>query len=343
MVRAAWATEARLEGGGFPLFYILDDELLALRFSPAWVSEFSGRAVLEAGEEAQLEAGKSYLGVLFTAKDVPQALYLNATGYRSPDTSFPSLRALTYVLGKGGFGLRTSLGLWRFENDSEDVSQSEYLLSLEPGVKLGQVDGFLTLEWASFTQKAGTTMTYTASSPLHKMGLAIRWFKGESPTLTLGAWGWREDWGTKLENPDTAITRDSSETRLLAWAGFNLRPSDASLVIAGLYLDYTRTDWSDSLWFAVADYRAYLGAEHWATEALGFRGGVDASFLYSDAAGYSLGSGPVAVFLGTSLRFGGLQLDATLSEDLLYRGPYLLTGNASELVGRLALLYNFGS
>ncbi|MEO0141629.1 MAG: hypothetical protein ABIM88_08805, partial [candidate division WOR-3 bacterium] len=131
--------------------------------------------------------------------------------------------------------------------------------------------------------------------------------------------------------------------------GVNGNPLDMAFVAGGLTLDAYRRRGNGEERIDEARLLAGLGSEMRLGPWFIMRSNMS-KFLFIYREERMIDPNNPYVFVGSSgfvgsfgmgMAFGPGRLDATVSEDLLYNGPYFMTGRDSDLVLALAFLYGF--
>ena len=355
VVGVAFATEARVDGMGGPYQYMLDDEALIINGNPAWLYAFTGRSVLECNTQSVLNEGNAYGGVLFNWGSFGVATYLNEPIYYYPTLDTIEMEAeahgFTFVLGSTGEGMKwaTRIGLAMNQYGDTGYTVKGTGIDFAPGIVMpmgeATLDAMLDVKAGLHSDNSmGEDLTLEPISPLDEISLGIRYIGAGTFKWIFGGGFYMTDYGTKR---DTFETIDKTMGGG-AFMGFNVNPTDNSLVVGGLNLGGYQWKTNDDASIMSTSVSAVLGGEaslnEWFTLRAGLSNGLFS--MYQDKMDTSntykwMGGSGLGVYLGTGVGRGPVRFDATVSEDLLYNGPYFVTGETSGLVGKLSLLYKF--
>lgn len=351
----ALATEARVDGMGGIYGYMLDDESAVILQNPAWAYNFTGVSVLELNTQSTLDAGGAYGGILFNMGSFATGLYLNNPIYEYPTLdSMEYLReahGFTFALGSTGEGMKWGmrLGLAMGQEGDTGYTIKGTQVKFAPGVILPMgdalVDAVLMVNAGLHSDNTmGEDNTLEPISPLDQIALGVRYIGAGDFKWIYGFGFYMTDYGTKVgDTEDIDKTMGGSVN-----AGFNVKPSENSLVAGGLSVGGSQWKGNDDASDLGVSLGLNLGGELGLNDWFIMRGGLYHSpfMMYQDKSDPDntwkmLGGSGLSVSLGAGIAKGPVRFDATVSEDLLYNWPYFLTGNTSDAVGKLALLYQF--
>lgn len=351
-VGVALATETRVAAMGNLYQFILDDEALVIQDNPAYITKFPNLSVTEMSTQKDLQLGKAYGGILAGQGLVVLGFYLN-----NPLYTFPTLDGtrdaygLTFALGSGtgfGWGMRFGYAAHQEGDTGYTIKGTRYDLS--PGLVMplggGHMSAFGQVQLSSYSDNSsGPDSILEPLSRFSSLGFGLRYAGSGSLRLILGSSIYRNDNGKKTG--DSSLANITTGGTL--FVGVNGRPLNMGLVVGGLTVDaYRRHGNGDS---GLDELRVLLGlgSEMNIGSWFIFRSNMSKFlFIYrkekmADPENPStfIGSSGFVGSFGMGLVFGPARLDATLSEDILYHGPYFLTGSDSNFVMELAFLYRF--
>jgi len=347
------ATEARVDAMGGLYQFVLDDEALVIQDNPAYMGDFGGRAVTEMSTREFLQGGKAYGGFLVDAGPVGFAFYLN-----NPLYTFPTLgnerdaHGLTFTLGTNGQGARLALrfGFATHQEGDTGFTVSAREIDLSPGLLLPLGAGHLSLFGQARSKgysddSRGPDSILRPLSTFSSLGLGARYVGPGDTKLIIGASFYRNDDGQKIgDSTDT-----DARTGGTLFAGVNLVPFGNSLVMAGLTADGYRRQGNGDARATQFRILAGVGSELVICRWFLLRSNMSKFLLIyrqermadPDNPYTLLGSSGFVGSFGAGFLLGPARVDATMSEDLLYNGPYFLTGEDSNLVWELSVLYLF--
>lgn len=353
-IGVAVATETRVAAMGSLYQFILDDEALVIQDNPAYITRFPNLSVTEMSTQQFLQSGKAYGGVLAGQGPVVLGLYLN-----NPLYTFPTMdgsrdaHGLTLALGAGegfGWGLRLGYAAHQEGDTGYTIEGERYAFS--PGLVMplagGHLSAFGQVQLSSYSDNSsGPDSVLEPLSRFSSLGFGLRYAGSGSLRLILGSSIYRNDNGKK--------TGDSSLTDVttggILFVGMNGTALDMGLVMGGLTANAYRRHGNGDASIDELRILAGLGSEMNIGSWFIFRSNMSKFLFIYRKEGMAdpgnpytfIGSSGFVGSFGMGLVFGPARLDATLSEDILYHGPYLLTGNDSNFVMELALLYRFGT
>lgn len=352
-VGAALATETRVASMGGIYQFILDDEALVIQDNPAYIARFNNLSVTEMNTQSNLQYGKAYGGILAEQGPVAIGLYLN-----NPLYTFPTLdgsrdaHGLTLALGSGkgfGWGLRIGYAAHREGDTAFTIRGERYAFS--PGLIVplgrGHLSVFGQVQLSSYSDNsAGPDSVLEPLSRFSSAGFGLRYAGSGDIRLIAGSGIYRSDNGKRKGDSSAADVATGASL----FVGVNGNTFETGLVVAGITLDgYRRRGNGDK---SLEEIRALasLGSEINIGSWFVFRSNMSKFlFIYRaermadpDNPYTFIGSSGFVGSFGMGLLFGPARLDATLSEDILYHGPYFLTGNESNFAMKLAFLYRFG-
>ncbi len=349
----AVATETRVAAMGNLYQFILDDEALVIQGNPAYVAKFPNLSVTELASQQDLVLGRSYGGLLAQQGLIVLGFYLN-----NPLYTFPTIdgsrdaHGLTFALGSGSeltWGLRFSYAFHREGDTAYTIDGTSY--SISPGVIMplgdARLSASLNAQVSSYSDNSlGPDSILEPVSEFSNLGFSMRYVSPGSLKLIAGYSLYRSDNGKKLGD-SSAPDVTTGGTLFL---GMNGRPLDMGLVVAGLTVNAYRRKSSNDASLEELRVLAGLGSEMNIWRWFVIRSNMSKFlFIYRqermvdpDNPYTFIGSSGFVGSFGMGLVFGSARLDATVSEDLLYNGPYFLTGNDSKFVMALGFLYRFG-
>ncbi len=361
VVGLSWATESRVNamGGLYP--YILDDEALVIHSNPACIFKFTGKSVLELHSQNALHNGAAYGGILFNKGSLALGTYLNTPmyTYTTLDSTERVIHGMTLVLGNTGegmkWGIRMGVGMDQ-EADTAYTIKGTYA-AIEPGIVLPMGDAKLSImavaDVAMYSDNSmGEDNVLETTSPLYRGGIKGRYIgAGDMFKWIFGGGVFMTDNGYKVDTVEYPSKTMSGS----AFMGFNATPVERVLMVGGLDMAFSKwtggEDADGNTYNTMnANLNAKFGGELGVNDWAFLRGGIVKSLVSVSNDGSTdtqnptkrtaTGSG-LGVYLGSGIVKGPLHFDAVVSEDLLYNGPYFLTGNVSSLVSTLSVLYNF--
>ena len=349
---AALATEARVDGMGGIYGYILDDEALVILQNPAWAYNFTGRSVLELNTHNVMEANDAYGGILFNMGSLATGLYLNNPIYHYPIVDdMAEAHGFTFALGSTGEGMKWGmrLGLAMSQEGDTGYTVKGTQVKFAPGVLLpmgdATIDAFLAVDAGLHSDNSsGDDNALEPISPLDRIALGVRYIGAGDFKWIYGLGIYMTDYGTKQGTTENNDKTMGGVVNL----GFNVKPSENSLLGGGLSVGGSQWKGNGDASALSANLGVNLGGELALNDWFTLRGGLNNSpfAMYQDKSDPNntyklLGGSGLTVSLGAGVAKGPVRFDATVSEDLLYNWPYFLTGNPSEAVGKLSLLYRF--
>ncbi|MGB9590106.1 MAG: hypothetical protein ACPL68_04400 [Candidatus Hydrothermia bacterium] len=349
----AMATETRVAAMGNLYQFILDDEALVIRDNPAYVAKFPNLSVTEMSTQQDLVLGKAYGGIIAKQGPIVAGFYLN-----NPIYTFPTIdgsrdaHGLTLAMGSGedfAWGVRFGYAFHREGDTAYTIDGTAY--SFSPGFTMPIGNGNLSvscqLRVSSYSDNSlGPDSILEPVSEFSNLGLDMRYTSPGIINLIAGYRIYRNDNGKKIA--DSSVTDLTTGGSL--FLGINGRPLDAGLVLGGLTIDAYKRRGNGDASLEELILLAGLGSEMNIWRWFIFRSNMSKFlFIYRqervadpDNPYTFIGSSGFVGSFGMGIVFGSARLDATLSEDLLYNGPYFLTGNDSKFVMALAFLYRFG-
>ena len=348
----ALATEARVDGMGGIYGYILDDESAVILQNPAWAYNFTGVSVLELNTQDIFNDGGAYGGILFNMGSFATGLYLNNPIYTYPVVDdYYDAHGFTFALGSTGEGMKWGmrLGLAMDQEGDTGYTIKGTQVKFAPGVILPMgdalIDAVLMVDAGLHSDNTmGEDNTLEPISPLDRIALGVRYIGAGDFKWIYGFGFYMTDYGTKLGDTETIDKTMGGSVN----AGFNVKPSENSLVAGGLSVGGSQWKGNDDASSLGVDLSMNLGGELGLNDWFILRGGLNNSLftMYQDKSNpdnvwKSMGGSGLSVSLGAGIAKGPVRFDATVSEDLLYNWPYFITGESSEAVGKLALLYQF--
>jgi len=360
------ATETRVTTFGGVLDFLKDDALPLIY--PSQMVSFPSLLVLEAYDENTLTSGNAYfkgyfglgenhsMGVLGT--------YLNIPIY---DYSYRTIRGLMLSYGKYlgekiAFGL--NLGFGMYDSTYEDTTgagfkneESSNMFSLNPGItfylsETDFVDVAFNFAMHSFEVKFATPRDTAKAKGKSDISLNARYWKGLSEYTSFIA-------GFHFFTSDKSIERKvGGETREVTDKysmfglnlGINTQPIDILNLVLGFSIlnlswDYGNRGKKGQLSFGiVGGIEADLGK--WFILRLATRKDLWATYT-DEYISSSTGKSSVStqdllpLTLGFAYKRGNLRIDGAVSPDILYKGPYFITGKESALFYSISILYSF--
>ncbi len=352
-VGAALATETRVAAMGNLYQFVLDDEALVIRGNPAYVARFPNLSVTEMSTQENMVLGKAYGGVLAEQGPLVMGFYLN-----NPIYTFPTLdgsrdaHGLTLSVGSGKdftWGVRFGYAFHREGDTAYTIDGTSY--SVSPGLIMplgsGRISASCQVQVSSYSDNSrGPDSILKPVSAFSNLGFAMRYTTPGSLKLVAGYSIYRNDNSKKVG--------DSSATDLTTggtlFVGVNGKPLDAGLVIGGLTLSAYRRKGDGDASLEELKVLAGLGSEIALWRWFILRSNMSKFlFIYRQERMVDpnnpytfIGSSGFVGSFGMGMAFGPARLDATVSTDMLYNGPYFLSGKESGFIMELGFLYRFG-
>lgn len=352
LVGLALATETRVAGMGNLYQFILDDEALVIQDNPAYITRFADLSVTEMKTQQDLAFGKAYGGILVEKGPGSLGFYLNNPVYTFPTiTDERNAYGLTLAVGSGkgfGWGLRLGYAFYREGDTSYTIEGNRY--SFSPGLILplgrGHISAFANISLSSYSDNSsGPDSVLQPLSELSNIHFGLRYASSGGLKIIAGSKIYRNNSGKKIG--DSAMPDLMTGGSL--FLGVNGNPLDMAFVAGGLTLDAYRRRGNGEERIDEARLLAGLGSEMRLGPWFIMRSNMS-KFLFIYREERMIDPNNPYVFVGSSgfvgsfgmgMAFGPGRLDATVSEDLLYNGPYFMTGRDSDLVLALAFLYGF--
>ncbi|MGB9590060.1 MAG: hypothetical protein ACPL68_04165, partial [Candidatus Hydrothermia bacterium] len=337
----ALATEARVDGMGSVYGYMLDDESIVILQNPAWAYNFTGVSVLELNNQNTFNAGGAYGGILFNMGGFATGLYLNNPIYEYPTLDsmegYKAAHGFTFALGSTGEGMKWGLRLGAAMDQEGDTGYTikGTQVKFAPGVILplgdAMIDAVLMADIGMHSDNTmGEDNALEPISPLDRIALGVRYIGSGDFKWIYGLGVYMTDYGTKVgDNESIDKTMGGSVN-----AGFNVKPSENSLVAGGLSVGGSQWKGNGDASDLRLNLGLSLGGELGLSDWFILRGGLNNTPLtiYQDKSNpdnvwKSMGGSGLSVSLGAGIARGPVRFDATVSEDLLYNWPYFITGN----------------
>ncbi len=335
--------------------FLLDDEYI-IQFYPSTIFKFPAHFSIETptvdsiyGNYAYASAFAKYSNYGFGAYLGRDRAGVDINGDTIPDFQITPLDLLGGInLTNLSLGLNLRFGTYSYDDkQSPATTMDASLIGLNPSLSFtfGENGAFnigLPLQFLSATHKTGNTVNVEHSD--NRFGFLGRFYNGPIIAYAFYVNG-TQSWNAPATppNPDQKISTNAFG----GGAGLNLPISDIGFGVAGVSvssISTTTTVGNTSTKTSSFSMGLLIGGEikFW-RDNLKLR----SSFTYdliSSAEGDTKQSGIGKVgnlTLGFGYEIGFIRFDAALSTDLLYKGPFFLTGNNSGFIPSISILGKF--
>jgi hypothetical protein len=332
--------------------FLLDDEYI-IQFYPSALFKFPAHFTIEAPNIPM--RGDTIYGTYAYASAFGKFQNYGFGAYlgRQRINVFPNLTIVPLDLVGGLNFNNVSLGLnFRFGTASFDDKQtparvlSASIIGLTPSLSyyISEKTAFdisIPLQFGNGSDKTGTTVNTNYSS--NSFGFLGRFYNPIFIGYALFLTG-SEEYDDPITNP---IDFSTNTTQFSAGGGLNLPISDIGFGILGLTvnsLSQTTRQGNTETTFSGFSLGILIGGE---VKALRDYFKLRGSFTYdllrtADFVTRGTGLGSVGnLTLGFGYEIGFIRLDAAVSTDLIYNGPFFLTGVPSGFISSISIIGNF--
>ncbi len=354
------ATETRVATMGGDINLLVNDEQNVLYY-PSTVMGFGQLATLEFGNLPAWGLGTYPAGMLILGNDrMKFALLGNRPIYTNNHPNNPmTLNAYGVVLGMGlgnlNIGFQINLAMRQLVNTpaaNTTYSYSTLFLGIVPGVSFRTrdmgVDASLAFNLQNWTDKGYTVTVDTFKfSGTPSIGLNTRFFSGTRSKKIIGAFGFNYFKDAYDHNGTTYNNGTMMDINLDL--GTCVRPVRWSKMTGGINLAFNNTSTSDTS--GITNIRAgfVLGGETMISSRFGLRAGINRDlFSYTknkngaiSTSNMRFADDALNVAIGAYMKIRNVRIDANIAHDLLFNGPYFLTGTPSRLAATVSAIANF--
>ncbi len=360
MAGTLMATETRVATMGGDIDLLINDEQNVLIY-PSTLIGFRNLVTLEFGTLPSWGMGSYPAGILITRKDkIAIGVLGNRPIYWTNHPTDP-LQVNAYGLvfgmemGNLNIGAQLNMGLRQFSNTpaaNTTYSHRALFLGIVPGITFRNgnmgVDASLDLTVQSWKDEGYNSTTDTlkfAGTPV--IGGNFRFSTGTRRKKIIAAL--HADYFKDAYEQNNTTFNNGTTVAIDAKVGQQVRPIKDVKIVGGLNVNFTNLSTSDTSGTTTINSGFVLGGESKVLSKLGFRAGVTRNiFTYNktkngavSTSNMGFASAPLNVSLGAFLSFKKVRIDASISHDLLFNGPYLLTGVPSRFTGTASLIANF--
>lgn len=360
MVAGLSATETRVATMGGDIDLLINDEQNVYMY-PSSLFRFGKLATLEFGNLPSWNRGSYPAGMLITHNDkMAIGLLGNRPIYTTNHPTDPMMvNAYGIIFGMGmenlNIGVQMNMGIKGMSytpNKDTTYSYSTMFIGIIPGItfKNGNmgIDASLNMTIQNWKDEGYSSVTDTlkfAGTP--NIGLNVRFFTGSMTKKIIGAFHF--NFYKDAYSQDTTTFNNGTTTNIEAKIGEYLHPIRNINILGGINLNFSNLSTSDTTGTTTINSGIILGGEALVSSRLGFRIGILRDvFTFSKSKNGSTSSSsmgfadaPVNASIGAFLNFESVRIDASISNDLLFNGPYFLTGTPSNLAGTISAILNF--
>ncbi|GEM_PF-6940781 len=360
LVAGLSATETRVATMGGDIDFLLNDEQNVLLY-PSTVMDFGSLVTLEFGTLPSWGLGTYPAGLLITGNDrMAIALIGNRPIYQTNHPTNPltvNAYSLNFGMGMGNLnlGLQIAMGIRQQSNTpaaNTTYSYNAMFLGIGPGASFRTENmgidasfGFVMESWKDEGYTLTTDTLKFAGSPTIRANMRL--FMGTRRKKIIGAF--RAAFFKDAYEQNGTTYNNGSTVNIDLKIGQCMRPMRGVKMIGGMNINFTSVSTSDTSGNTAINSGFVLGGETQISRRIGFRAGVTRNiFSYNktkngavsnSAMGFA--SAPLNVNIGAFLNLGGVRIDASIAQDLLFNGPYFLTGTPSRLAGTISAIAKF--
>ena len=361
MVASVSATETRVATMGGDVDLLINDEQNVTLY-PSTVLNFGKMATLEFGTLPSWNMGTYPAGLLITNNNkMAFGILGNRPIYMTNHPTNPlRVNAYSFVLGMGmgnlNLGVQVNMGMRNLsQTPAKDTTYSynAMFLGIMPGISYTNdnmgIDASLNFAMPHWKDEGYTAPTDTLKfAGIPTIGMNFRFFNGSRTQKTIAAMHINffkdayEQNGTTFSNGST--------WDIDAKIGKYMHPMRWVNIIGGLNLNVENVSINDSTGSIAINSGFLLGGETLVSSKLGFRTGITRNiFTYNKNKNGSTSNStmgfadaPLNVAIGAYLNVGSnVRIDANIAHDLLFNGPYFLTGTPSQLASTVSAIVKF--
>ncbi len=354
------ATESRVGTMGGDINLLLNDEQNIFTY-PSTALNFKQLATLEFGTLPSWGMGIYPAGMISIGDDETKIVLLGNRPIYSNNHPRNQMTLHAYgidiakQLGNLNLGFMLNLAT-RQENTSNGDTSFTYntlFLGIIPGFSfrsgsMGLDMAFnLTLQnWKDEGEGVSTADTFKfAGSPF--IEIDTRFYTGSRRRKIIGAFSFNyfkdayEHNGAKFNN--------GNQLNINAELGTCIKPIRSSKLIGGFNFHFNNTSTSDTSGVTTINAGFVLGGEGLISSKFGLRAGINRNlFFYTKNKNGSRSNSllrfaddPINVSLGAFIKLRNVRFDARIAHDLLFNGPYFITGTPSTLATTVSAIVYF--
>ena len=360
MAGTLMATETRVATMGGDIDLLINDEQNVFVY-PSTLMGFGNLATLEFGTLPSWGMGMYPAGLLISGNDkMAVALLGNRPVYRTNHPTNPlAVNAYGMVFGMGmgdiSIGVQVNIGMKQLFNTpaaNTTYSYNALFLGIIPGMSYRSgnmgVDASIGFGIESWKDEGYTFTNDTfkfSGSPF--IGANLRFFTGTRRKKIIGAF--HADLYKDAYDRNGTTYNNGSTVNIGAKIGQCVHPMRGIKILGGIDFNFDNISTSDTSGAMTITSGFILGGETQISSVLGFRAGITRNiFAYNKTkngavsnSNMGFASEPMNVSVGAFVNFGGVRIDASVAQDLLFNGPYFLTGTPSRLAGTISAIASF--
>lgn len=357
---ALMATESRVGTMGGDINLLLNDEQNVFTY-PSSVMGFGQLATLEFGTLPSWGLGMYPAGMFILGNDrMKVALLGNRPVYTNNHPTAPmTLNGYGMVLGMamGNLNIGFLVNLAMRQNVNTPAANTTYtyntlFLGIAPGFSFRTgnmgLDASLTFNMQNWKDEGYTVTVDTfkfSGSPF--IGVNTRFYTGTRRKKIIGAFAFNYFKDAYDHNGTTF--NNGTNMNINAEIGTCVRPMRGTKMVGGLNLLVNSTSTSDTSGMTAINAGFVLGGETMVTSRFGFRAGINRNlFSYNKNKNGAISNStlrfaddPLNVTLGGFMKLRNVRIDARIAHDLLFNGPYFITGTPSRLATTISAIVNF--
>ncbi len=354
------ATETRVATMGGDINLLLNEEQSIFAY-PGAVMSFGQLATLEFGTLPSWGMGVYPAGMLILGNDrMKVALLGNRPIYTNNHPTNPmTLNAYGVVFGMGlgnlNVGFLVNLAMRQRVNTpaaNTTYSYNTLFLGVTPGFSFRTrsmgIDASLAFNMQNWKDEGYTVTVDTfkfSGSPL--IGLNTRFYTGSRRKKIIGAFGFNYFKDAYDHNGTTF--NNGTNMNINAELGTCVRPMRGSKMVGGVNLNLNSVSTSDTSGATAINAGFVLGGETMVSSRFGLRAGVNRTiFSYNKNKNGAVSNStmrfadaPLNVTVGAYMKIRNVRIDANIAQDLLFNGPFFITGTPSRLAGTISAIASF--
>ncbi|MEN3044305.1 MAG: hypothetical protein ABDH37_03700 [Candidatus Hydrothermales bacterium] len=358
------ATETRVRTMGGVVDFIKDD-LLALTY-PSQILSFPSLFVLEAFDIGTLGTDNSYLkgyfgigenhslGVFGAYLNIPVYSYINKT-----------IRGLMFSYGKyfgEKFSLGFNVGFSNYSMSEEDTvadyknKEDARIFLFNPGFTFSFseshfVDVAFNFRNRTFDRKFQQPVDTVKAKGTQDISFDVRYLRSlsEYTSFVIGFHFQASDRSIQRRVGGNTVDTTLKFSSFTLNSGFNIQPVDVLSLILGIQVLNLLDNFGDFGKEGEFSINSVLGLEadlgKWFILRLSTRKAIilttKEEYLDQRSKTTETSQGLLPVSLGLAYKRGNLRIDAEVSPEIFYNGPYFVTGNQSDFFTIISILYSF--